>query len=251
MLTNSARSDAKPVPTFADRAREHLQAKCEAVCRPKMRPRIMRILTGWSPAFLVLIAILLLLTVPPLYFLLKTSLFTTNADGSFGDFTVEYYVDLFSSPRFFSHFFNSALFAGGSAVLAIALGAVQAWIVERTDTPLRQYVFLVAVVSLGIPHVLYTVAWLLILGKGGPINLFLMGVLGTHTPIFSVNSLWGMILIEGMIWAPLGFLLLSSVFRLSDAAFEEAAMMSGAGLFTTFRRITLQLATPALLALLL
>jgi iron(III) transport system permease protein len=148
-------------------------------------------------------------------------------------------------------FFNSALFAGGSAVLAIVLGAAQAWIVERTDTPLRQYVFLIAVVSLGIPHVLYTVAWLLILGKGGPINLFLMAVLGTDTPVFSVNSLWGMILIEGMIWAPLGFLLLSSVFRLSDAAFEEAAMMSGAGLFTTFRRITLRLATPALLALLL
>src|SRR5262249_30427064 len=68
---------------------------------------------------------------------------------------------------------------------------------------------------------------------------------------FSVNSLWGMILIEGMIWAPLGFLLLSSVFRLSDASFEEAAMMSGAGVFTTFRRITMKLALPALLALLL
>ena len=212
---------------------------------------MIRVFTGWSPIVLLLIAILLVLIVPPLYFLLKTSLYTTSADGSFGDFTFEYYRDLFSSPRFFSHFFNSALFAGGSAVLAIALGAVQAWIVERTDTPLRQYVFLLAVVSLGIPHVLYTVAWLLILGKGGPVNLFLMGLLGTDMPVLSVNSLWGMILIEGMIWAPLGFLLLSSVFRLSDVAFEEAAMMSGAGLFTTFRRITLKLATPAVLALLL
>ena len=68
------------------------------------------------------------------------------------------------------------------AVLAIVLGAAQAWIVERTDTPLRQYVFLIAVMSLGIPHVLYTVAWLLILGKGGPVNLFLMGLLGTDRP---------------------------------------------------------------------
>ena len=150
-----------------------------------------------------------------------------------------------------SHFLNSALFAVGSGVLAIVLGGAQAWIVERTDTPLRQYVFLIAVVSLGIPHVLYTVAWLLILGKGGPVNLFLMGALGTDSPVFSVNSMWGMILIEGMIWAPLGFLLLSSVFRMSDASFEEAAMMSGAGMFTIFRRITLKLATPALLALLL
>ena len=112
-----------------------------------MKPAV-RLFAGWSPAVLVLIALLLLLIVPPFYFLLKTSLYTTNADGSFGDFTLEYYRELFSSPRFFGHFLNSALFAGGSAVLAIVLGAAQAWIVERTDTPLRQYVFLIAVVSL-------------------------------------------------------------------------------------------------------
>ena len=210
-----------------------------------------RLFAGWSPAVLVLIALLLALTLPPLYFLFKTSLYTTNADGSFGDFTFEYYRDMVASPRFFNHFVNSSLFAAGSAVLALVLGAAQAWIVERTDTPLRQYVFLIAVVSLGIPHVLYTIAWLLILGQAGPVNALLMALSGAEAPLFSVNSLWGMILIEGMIWAPLGFLLLSSVFRLSDAAFEEAAMMSGAGLFMTFRRITMRLATPALLALLL
>src|SRR3954471_22950967 len=180
-----------------------------------------RRLSGWSPLVLALIALLLLLIVPPFYFLLKTSLYTTNADGSFGDFTFDFYRELFSSPRMPSHFLNSALFAVGSGVLAIVLGGAQAWIVERTDTPLRQYVFLIAVVSLGIPHVLYTISWLLILGKGGPFNQFFMDILGSDTPMFVVNSLWGMILIEGMIWAPLGFLLLSSVFRLSDVAFEE------------------------------
>ena len=45
----------------------------------------MRFITGWSPAVVVLIAILLLLIVPPFYFLIKTSLYTTNPDGSFGD----------------------------------------------------------------------------------------------------------------------------------------------------------------------
>ena len=210
-----------------------------------------RWLTGWSPTPLVLIALLLLLILPPLYYLLKTSLYTTEVDGSFGEFTFAYYADLLSSPRFFGHFVNSSIFAAGSGLVAIVLGAGQAWIVERTDTPLRQYVFLIAVVSLGIPHVLYTVAWLLILGKSGPVNLFLMGVFGSDTPLFFANGLWGMILVEGMIWVPLGFLLFSSVFRLSDLSFEEAALMSGAGIFTTFRRITLKLATPAALALLL
>jgi iron(III) transport system permease protein len=210
-----------------------------------------RMFAGWSPAVVVLIALFLLLILPPLYYLLKTSLYTTEADGSFGEFTFEYYADLLSSPRFFDRFVSSSLFAAGSGLVAFVLGAGQAWIVERTDTPLRRYVFLMAVVSLGIPHVLYTVAWLLILGKSGPVNLFLMDIFGSDGPIFFVNGLWGMILVEGMIWAPLGFLLFSSVFRLSDVSFEEAALMSGAGILTVFRRITLKLATPAALALLL
>jgi iron(III) transport system permease protein len=45
--------------------------------------------------------------------------------------------------------------------------------------------------------------------------------------------------------------LLSSVFRATDAAFEEASMMSGAGIATTFRRITLKLVTPGIAALLI
>ena len=58
-----------------------------------------------------------------------------------------------------------------------------------------------------------------------------------------------MIFVEGMIWSPLAFLLLSSVFRNSDAAFEEAAIMCGARLSTTLRRVTLGMARPAMLAL--
>ena len=58
----------------------------------------------------------------------------------------------------------------GSAFVAIVLGVVQALIVERTNTPGRRYVFLGAVISLGIPHVLYVVAWLLLLGRTGPVN---------------------------------------------------------------------------------
>jgi iron(III) transport system permease protein len=58
-----------------------------------------------------------------------------------------------------------------------------------------------------------------------------------------------MIFIEGMLWSPLAFLLLSPVFRNSDASFEEAASMCGAGLVATFRRVTMGMARPALLAL--
>lgn len=212
-----------------------------ASTHPSRKPRV-------SPAVIVLAVILGGLVLPPLYFLITTSFYTTEADGSFGAFTLEYYRDLATSRTVLSDFANSMIFALGSAAVAIWLGAAQAWIVERTDTPLRHYVFLISIISLGLPHVLYTGAWLLALGKSGPFNQLLGSLTGAT---FDVYSMTGMILIEGMLWAPLAFLLLSSVFRNVDGAFEEAAMMCGAGLFSTFRRVTLPLATPAVLALLL
>ncbi|MQA65888.1 MAG: ABC transporter permease subunit [Alphaproteobacteria bacterium] len=191
------------------------------------------------------------LIVPAAVFLVQSSLYETNFDGSFGDFTWRYYAEVFANDRFLQNLINATLYACGSAAVAITLGITQAWIVERTNTPGRNLVFIISIISLGIPSVLYTVSFLLLLGKTGPLNQFLMWATGASTPLFNIYSLWGMVIVEGIEFAPLSFLLLSSVFRSNDAAFEEASMMSGAGIATTFRRITLRLAMPGILALLI
>ena len=114
-----------------------------------------------SPLVALLAAILLILILPPTLFLVDTSLHTTRPDGSLGPFTLRYYRQLFTSPYFAASLWNTLVYASGSAVVAIALGVMQALIVERTNTPGRGYAFLAAILSLGIPHVLYVVAWLL------------------------------------------------------------------------------------------
>jgi iron(III) transport system permease protein len=204
---------------------------------------------GFSPVVLLLVALLLVALLSPILYLVRTSFYTTEFDGSFGEFTLEYYSEIVTNPRVFQNLLNTVIYALGSTAVAITLGAMQAWIVERTNTPLRQYFFLVSVISLSMPNVLYTSAWVLIFGKTGPINELLKYALGTNQALFNVNSLFGMILIEGFAWSPLAFLLLSSTFRAFDAAFEEAAMTSGAGVMAVLRRITLGLALPGLLAL--
>ena len=183
---------------------------------------------------LALIAALAILILPPVIYLVRASLQETNFDGSFGAFTWQYYRELLQTDRLLPVILTSAAYAGGSALLALLLGGVQAWIVERTDTPLRGLVMIVSIVSLGIPSVLYTISFLLLLGKTGPLNQFLMWLTGAIEPPFNVYSLGGMILIQGIEYTPLCFLLLSSVFRSTDAAYEEASMMSGAGLGETF-----------------
>src|SRR5207245_5912865 len=109
---------------------------------------------------------------------------------------------LFTSPYFAASLWNTVIYAIGSAGVAIVLGVVQALIVERTNTPGRRYVFLCAVISLGIPHVLYVVAWLLLLGRTGPLNSLIAEVFGI-TEALNVYSMWGMILVEGIGFAPL------------------------------------------------
>jgi iron(III) transport system permease protein len=205
-----------------------------------------------SPLVALLAAILLILILPPTLFLVDTSFHTTRPDGSLGPFTLQYYRGLFTSPYFAVSLANTGVYAVGSAAVAITLGVLQALIVERTNAPGRGYAFLAAILSLGIPHVLYVVAWLLLLGRTGPLNALIALVSGgPEGPALDVYSMWGMIVIEGVGFAPLTFLLMSAVLRSTDASFEEAAMMSGAGPVRTFRSITLRMGLPGILALLL
>ncbi len=204
-----------------------------------------------SPAVVILVALLLLVILPPLTFLLIASVHTTNYDGSFDQFTLQYFGDLLQNKTFFRSLGNTAIYSIGSALVGITLGVILAVVVERTNSPGGHFVFLGAIVSLAIPHVLYVVAWLLLLGRSGPINQFFALVLGDGTFVIDVYSLPGMILIEGVSFVPLTFLLMSSVLRATDAAFEEASMMSGANALTTFRLITLKMGMPGVLALLL
>src|SRR5579872_1416532 len=138
--------------------------------------------SGWrtriSPLVALLAAILLLLILPPAFFLIETSVHTMRPDGSFGSFTLQYYAELFTSPYFAVSLRNTVAYAIGSAAVAITLGLLQALIVERTNAPGRSSAVLLAILSLGIPHVLYVVAWLLLLGRTGPVNALIGYVLG-------------------------------------------------------------------------
>ncbi len=203
---------------------------------------------GYSPVVIVLVGLMLCVMLPPIIFLVMSSLHTTNPDGSFRDFTFRFYTDLVANPRFGRNLWNTSIYAVGAAIVAISLGALQAWIVERTDTPLRQYVFLISIISLGIPSVLYTAAFVLLLGKTGPVNQIIEALFGIQQAV-NVYSMWGMIIVEGIDFAPLAFLLLAAVFRSMDASFEEAATMSGASGWQTFRRVTFMLAIPGVSAL--
>src|SRR5918999_1619187 len=202
----------------------------------------------FNVATCVMIAVSLVtayLVLPPLYSVIQTSLFTTKLTGEIDQFTFQYYRDVFAELTILGPFLNSLYFSIGSAVFATLLGGCFAWVVTRTDAPLRGLGYFTAFASFGTPFILYTIGWLLLLGKAGPVNHWLKILFNQSTPVINVYSMAGMIFIEAVLWSPFVFLMLAASFRSMDPSLEEASAACGARVWQTLRRISLRLMLPA------
>lgn len=202
---------------------------------------------SWLSA--IIFIVLALLVIPPVVILIIRGTSVTNPDSSLGGFTLQHFVRLFTNPRMIESLSNSLIFSVFSTIVALLFGGTLAWLVERTNTRFKALAYLTTIISMGTPYVLYVSAWLFLLGRSGPFNDIYRQIIGSRASFFDPYTLTGMILIEGFLWSPLVFLLLSSTFRVANADMEEAARMSGANVLQTIWSISIKMATPAILAL--
>jgi iron(III) transport system permease protein len=207
-----------------------------------------------DPALLVPLVgagVLVYLTVLPLFMLFLGSFEKEVAPREFV-YTLQNYQAAYASQYTYSTFVNSIIFAAGSSVLTFFLGATLAWLVERTNTPLRGVFVPIAVIPLILPGVLESIAWIFLLSpKFGYLNVFLMYLFGLEAPPFNVFSLPGMIWVHSVGQMPLAFLMMVAAFKSMDPSLEESAMMSGANTWQTLRRITMRLLMPTSASVLL
>jgi iron(III) transport system permease protein len=198
------------------------------------------------------VALVAWLALLPLGFLLWQSFLTPHTAATPAAFTLQNYIDAYSGFETFRLFFNSLQFALGAAVLSFLIGTFFAWVNERTNTPFKSLFFALAIIPLIIPGILFTVSWILLASpKIGILNTLLQGWFGTDIVFVNIYSMTGMIWVDGLHYSPMAFLLMTAAFRSMDPALEESALMSGASVPQIFRRITLKLAWPAVLASLL
>ena len=160
--------------------------------------------------------------------------------------TLQNFMEAYSDPRSFSLLANSIVYAAGTCVFSLVLGTTMAFIIERTNTPLKSLFTAMALVPLIIPGVLHTIGWMLLLSpRIGAINRALMSLLGLAEAPFDIYGMGGMIWVEGLHLSPLVFVIMAAAFRSMDPALEEAALTSGANNPLTFWRITFRLSLPA------
>ena len=145
---------------------------------------------------------------------------------------------------------DTLIFVAGTVALTTTIAFALAWLTERTDLPGRNIWFTLIVAPLLVPVPVIAIAWIMLFGpNAGWANQFLraLGGLSGEGPL-NVFSMGGLIACQSIVSAPFVFLQISAALRGMSPVLEEAAAMAGAGALTTFRRITLPVLTPGLLA---
>ena len=138
----------------------------------------------------------------------------------------------------------SLVSATAATAVSIVLGVPLAWALARVR--LRGISALRALVTLPLvlPPVVGGVALLLALGRRGLLGQYLDQWFGVTLPFTTP----GVIVAETFVAMPFLIITVEGAFRAADRGLEEAAATLGASRLTVFRRVTLPLITPSLVA---
>ena len=199
-----------------------------------------------SLPMVILIVVVGFLVLTPLFLMILNS-FQTARPGQPVIWGMEGWVKAFSTPGIVKAMTNTFTLAITRQTIALLVGAFFAWLIARTDIPMKGTLEFFFWLSFFLPALPETMGWILLLDpKYGLLNQGLMG-LGLSQPLFNIYSFWG------IVWAHIGgsvsvkVMLLAPAFRNLDAAFEEASKISGANGWHTFFHIVMPVMMPAIL----
>ncbi|MDI9596394.1 MAG: iron ABC transporter permease [Candidatus Caldatribacteriota bacterium] len=196
---------------------------------------------------IVLILIVGFLTVSPVIMLIFGSF--SEGLSAFGSFTLEKYISAYTDPAFSKIIINTIIFVVGAALVATVLALFLAYLNNRTDIPCKFLFKIISITPMMIPHILFSVSWVLLLNpSNGILNLILKQLFSLESSPLNIYSLWGMMLVEGLLDMPIAYLIIAPAMASFDVNLEESSRVFGANSGQTLFRITLPVLKPAILA---
>lgn len=131
-----------------------------------------------------------------------------------------------------------------ATALSLLVGVPLAWVLARTDFRGRSVVRALVTLPMVLPPVVGGAALLFAFGRRGLLGEPIYDGTGFLLPF----SLWGVIAANTFVAMPFLVITVEAGLRSADQRYEDAAATLGASRWTTFRRITLPNAMPAVLA---
>ncbi|MEW6265164.1 MAG: iron ABC transporter permease [Thermodesulfobacteriota bacterium] len=200
----------------------------------------------WGAAEIVLFlsVLILVLVVAIPVFLIFWNAFVVD-----GGLNITAIVKVLTKPDVFQALFNSIKIAAGVTLISTVIGVFFAWLATRTDIPFKETLKVLFLIPFMLPSFIGALAWKILLSpRAGYINRLFMYLFDTDIPLFNIYSLWGIILVESIYLFPFVFIQVSGALERMDPTLEESARISGAGLLTITRKITIPLILPSILA---
>ncbi|MBI4489325.1 MAG: iron ABC transporter permease [Deltaproteobacteria bacterium] len=203
---------------------------------------------NWQSFLMTLLLLLVaFLVLTPLALMIFNS-FQVARPGTPIVYGLEGWHKAFTSPGILGAVANTFALAITRQIIALVIGAFLAWLLSRTDIPMKGTLEFLFWLSFFLPALPETMGWILLLDpKYGLLNQWLLSLgLFTEAP-FNIYSFWG------IIWVHLGgsisikVMLLTPAFRNLDAALEESSRVAGASALGTLIRIILPVMMPAIL----
>lgn len=185
---------------------------------------------------LIFVLYFLFLVGLPMFILFWTSLnkyYTIPALDKLGNLTLDNYLFVFNMARARTALINSFILSIGSATIVMLLTAVISWITIRTRWPGRVALDVVTFLPITIPGIVLGVSliWVYLI-----------------LPIPIYGTLWILLLAYITRYLPYGVRTNSASMVQIHDELEEAAAVAGGSWLQTFRRVTLPLLKPGLIA---
>ena len=213
----------------------------EAIPPVKSRPQPFR--TKWErfwaePWFaiatiILAVAIMIFIVAPVFAVLLKSF-----GLGS-GQLTFDYYKQFFGASYYWESLLNSLLSAVISTVIVLFLSINIALYVTRTKNVISKSFKGIALLPLVAPPFIFSLSLIILFGRSGIVTEYVSSTFGGQ---FSIYGFWGVVIAQIIGYFPIGYMLIESTMRNSNADLEYAAQDLGSNQWKTLGTVTLPLA---------
>ena len=217
-------------------------AAAGAVELPDARGRIKTIETIAMASIVLVVAALVLY---PIYYLLQASFDTGLPDvrppTAYG---LDNYAKVLDYPQVLLNTFVVTL---ASTVMALLFGFTMAWILTRTNVPMKRTLDQLMTLPYYVTPLLGALAWSFL---GAPESGFvnqLWRKLGGTGYLFDITSPMGIAWVMALFEGSVAYVMISAVMQSMDPSLEEASQVMGAGRWRTLLRVTLPLVAPGVL----
>jgi putative spermidine/putrescine transport system permease protein len=173
---------------------------------------------------------------------------TIESALSEGQLSASHYVR-FLGDRFYLSILWSTLWLGVKATLLCLLFAYPlAWQMTNASQRVRSIILFIVVLPILTSVVVRTFAWIVILGSQGVFNKALLALGLIERPLRLLFTETGVVIVLAQVMMPLMVLPISAALSRIDPNLHDASATLGAGEWRTFRKITLPLSTPGIIA---